>query len=89
MDNLHDIGELGQKLIEEVRKQLEDNVDRIVPDQTLAHSFKKVAKMDPKRAFFLGASLMYFIRDDEVSNEILDQAILAADLVEPESTQIH
>lgn len=81
---INELGQLGDKLINEIIKIVEEeDLD------TIAKTFNEIEQLKPLTAFFLGISLVSFIKQDEVSNELLDQAFIAAGLVEEKTTTLH
>lgn len=84
MRKLNELGSIGDKLINEIIKiTKEEKLDEI------AETFSEIENLKPLTAFFLGISLVSWIREDEVSNELLDQAFIAAGLVEEKTKTIH
>ena len=84
MRKIEKIAEIGTELIEEVEGMISNGItDRI------AKSFQTIEKLNPLTAFFLGATIIQFHDDTEVSNEIADQAFVAAGLLDNESERIH
>ena len=84
MRKIEKIAEIGTELIEEVEGMISNGItDRI------AKSFQTIEKLNPLTAFFLGATIIQFHDDTKVSNEIADQAFVAADLLDNESERIH
>lgn len=84
MRKLNELGSIGDKLINEIIKiTKEEKLDEI------AETFGEIENLKPLTAFFLGISLVSWIREDEVSNELLDQAFIAAGLVEEKTKTIH
>lgn len=84
MRKIDEIGKIGSELIREVEGLMENKVL-----DTIAKTFSKVEKLKPLTAFFLGASIVQFHENEEVSNEIADQAFVAAGLLDDEDLKIH
>lgn len=84
MRKVDEIGKIGSELIREVEELMENKVL-----DTIAKAFSKVEKLEPLTAFFLGATIVQFHENEEVSNEIADQAFVAAGLLNDEEIQIH
>ena len=81
MEKLNELAMLGEAIIQEAWSKLSKSEDVTEPITNL----KEVDHLRPDEAFFLGVSIANFLHSHEnkkVSNEILDQAMLKASVVD-------